>query len=203
VVDAGLRAVLGDAVIESAQVAEAADLAWDAAQACDVGGRALAAANQALPRSGTAVLDLWQATSVLREHRGDGHIAVLVARGITPLQAHLLKVAADEADDTALRAARGFPAEDWEGARADLRDAGLLDDAGVLTEHGRAERAAIEQNTDAIAETPWRAIGEERTERLLALLCPFARTMLGSGTIPTPSPVGLAFDADCRHDATR
>ena len=197
VVDVGLRTVLGDAVVESAEVSEAADLAWAAAQACDIGGRPLAAANQALPRIGTPVLDLWQATSVLREHRGDGHIAVLVAHGIAPLQAHLLKVGAGEADDTALRAARGFPVEDWDRARADLKESGWLDADGVLTESGRAERDAVEQTTDAVAGTPWRALGPADTERLLALLCPLARTMLGTGAIPTPSPVGLAFDMQC------
>ncbi|HEU5265065.1 MAG TPA: hypothetical protein VFU35_00135, partial [Jatrophihabitans sp.] len=107
VVDAGLREALGDQVVESAETAEAADLAWAAAQGADIAGRPLGAANRELPRPTAPHLALWQATSVLREHRGDGHIAVLVAGGVSPIQAHLIKVGAGEVDDAVLRTARG------------------------------------------------------------------------------------------------
>ena len=65
---------------------EAAELAWQAASAADVSGRPLAAAHQAEPRSDNPRIALWQATAVLREHRGDGHVAVLVGRGIGPVE---------------------------------------------------------------------------------------------------------------------
>lgn len=82
-VDAALRRLWGDVTVESPQVEQAAELAWQAATAADTAGRVLAAANQALPRPAQPHLALWQATTTLREHRGDGHNAVLLARGIS------------------------------------------------------------------------------------------------------------------------
>jgi hypothetical protein len=90
--DAALRRLWGNVTVESQEVVDAADLAWQAASAADTAGRILAAANQALPRPAQPHLALWQATTTLREHRGDGHIAVLLARGVSPVQAHLNRV---------------------------------------------------------------------------------------------------------------
>jgi hypothetical protein len=198
VADAGLRRVLGDRVVESAELAEAADLAWAAAQGCEIAGRPLAAANQALARPAAAHLALWQATSVLREHRGDAHIAVLVARGVTPMQAHLIKIGSGEADDGVLRTARGFGEDDWAQTRESLRADGILDADGALTERGAAEHARIEQATDVASVQPWHRLGSADTERLLGLLCPMAKTMMAA--LPTVTPVGLTFDPECRHD---
>ena len=82
--DAALRRLWGEASWTHAETAEAAELAWQAAMAADCAGRVLAAANQALPRPDQPHLALWQAATTLREHRGDGHVAALVARGVTP-----------------------------------------------------------------------------------------------------------------------
>jgi hypothetical protein len=198
VVDAGLREVLGDEVVESPEVTEAADLAWAAAQKCETAGRPLAAANQAVPRPSAPHLALWQATSVLREHRGDGHIAVLIGRGVSPMQAHLIKIGAGESDDGMLRAARGFADDDWTQARERLQSDGIIDAEGALTERGAAEHARIERATDTAAAQPWRQLGAARTERMLALVCPLAKAM--AKALPVLTPVGLTFDPSCRHD---
>jgi helix-turn-helix protein len=172
---------------------EAAELAWRAAQLADTAGRPLAAANQALPRSGTARVALWQATAVLREHRGDGHNAVLVSRGIGPAQAHLLKAGAGESPEDVLRTGRGFPDDEWEAARTGLRDRGLLDGDGRLTAAGQAEHEEIETATDRVARQPWEALGEDGAARLLALLHPLAAAVVRSGLMPQPNPVGLLW----------
>ena len=170
---------------------EAAELAWRAAQLADTAGRPLAAANQALPRPGSERVALWQATAVLREHRGDGHNAVLVSRGVGPAEAHLLKAGAGESDPDVLRTGRGFPDEEWARARAGLADRGLLDGDGRLTAAGRAEHDAIEAATDRAARQPWEALGASGSDRLLALLDAPAAAVAGSGLLPEPSPVGL------------
>ena len=66
--DAALRRLWGDVVLDAPTTAEAAELAWQAAQAADCPGRVLAAANQALPRPREPHLALWQAATTLREH---------------------------------------------------------------------------------------------------------------------------------------
>jgi hypothetical protein len=172
---------------------EAAELAWQAARAADPAGRPLAAANQALPRPDNARVALWQATTTLREHRGDGHIAVLVASGIRPAEAHLLKSGSGDSDEQTLKTQRGFPDEEWAAARAGLVDRGLLDPDGRLTARGTAEHEAIESATDAAAEQPWEALGPAATARLRDLLDPVARAVIATGLLPQPNPVGMVW----------
>lgn len=191
--DGAMRRLWGEAV-ESPAVAEAAELARTAAQAANCAGRVLAAANQALPWPDAPHLALWQATTVLREHRGDGHNAVLIGRQVSPVQAHLLKVGSGESVGEALQTGRAWPAKVWAPEVDDMRKAGLLDDDGVLTAAGMALHAEVEAATDAASEQPWEALGVVDTERLAHLLSPLARTVLDSGTLPVPNPIGLAAD---------
>ena len=172
---------------------EAADLAWQAASAADVSGRPLAAAHRAEPRSDNPRVALWQATAVLREHRGDGHIAVLVAHGIGPAEAHLLKSGSGESDEATLKLHRGFPDDEWAEARAGLVERGWLDPGGRLTARGGAEHEAVEAATDAAAEQPWQAIGPTATARLRDLLDPVATAVRTAGLIPQPNPLGIPW----------
>jgi hypothetical protein len=120
--DAALTRVYGAGRVASADLTEAADLAWRAAEAADTAGRVLGAANQALDRPALPHVRLWQALTTLREHRGDGHIAVLVAHGVGPVAAMVLKVAAGESDADLLRLGRKWDAEAWGTAVEELRD---------------------------------------------------------------------------------
>jgi hypothetical protein len=177
--------------VSSPAVAEAAELARVAAAAALCAGRVLAAANQALPWPSAPHLALWHATTILREHRGDGHNAVLIARQISPIRAHLLKAGSGESEGATLRVHRSWPAEEWNAEVSAMRAAGLLDDAGVLTASGMALHAVVEADTDAAAEQPWQALGGVGTERLAQLLTPLARVVFDSGTFPVPNPVGI------------
>jgi Helix-turn-helix family len=172
---------------------EAADLASQAASAADVSGRPLAAAHQAELRSDNPRIALWQATAVLREHRGDGHVAVLVGRGVGPVEAHLLKSGSGESDEATLRLHRGFPDDEWAAARSGMIERGWLDADGRLTAHGVAEHEAVETATDAAAEQPWQAIGPVATARLRDLLDPIATTIRTTGLIPHPNPLGMPW----------
>jgi hypothetical protein len=190
-VDLSMRRLFGEDVVRSARMAEAADLAWDAAAAADTAGRVLGGANQALDRPELPHVRLWQAATTLREHRGDGHVAVLVSRRVGPVEAMVLKAASGESDGAMLREGRKWDAATWQRAEADLRARGWIDDVGRLTPRGAAERDAIEAETDAAAEGPWRAVGRDATVRLAELLTPLARDVLASGVIPSGNPVGL------------
>ncbi|MFF7975976.1 hypothetical protein [Streptomyces sp. NPDC007905] len=189
--DAAMTGLFGADVVESAELAEAADLAWEAAAGADTAGRVLAAANQALERPERPAVRLWQALTTLREHRGDGHVAVLVSLGLGPVEAMVLKAAAGESDGPFLRETRTWAAEDWAAAEAALRERGFLTEHGSLTRAGVAGRAFVETRTDAAAERPWTVLGAERTARLADLLEPLARTVVDSGLLPSGNPVGL------------
>ncbi|MGC5010785.1 SCO6745 family protein [Streptosporangium sp. DT93] len=188
-----LRSLLGAEALASDGMRAAAELAWEAAALADTAGRVLGAANQALPAPDEPHLVLWQAATTLREHRGDGHVAALVAHDVSPVEAHLLKVAAGETDMAGLRIARRFEDEAWEAGAVTLRTRGWVDASGALTPEGARERELIERLTDEAAARPWRDFGQERTADLSRLLRPFARAVVESGVLPPSSPVGLPW----------
>ena len=188
--DAAMTRLFGPAAVASAELAEAADLAWEAAAAADTPGRVLAAANQALDRPEPPTVRLWQALTTLREHRGDGHVAVLVGLGIGPVEAMVLKAADGESDGAFLRETRKWEPEDWAAAEAALRERGFLAEEGSLTRRGVAGRALIETRTDEAAERPWTVLGARRSERLSVMLEPLARAVGDAGLLPPGNPVG-------------
>jgi hypothetical protein len=178
--------------LDDARVAEAADLAWRAASTVDVAGRPLTAANRALPRPADPLAALWQACTTLREHRGDGHVAVLVARGVGPVEAHVLKAAAGEADAAMLRESRRFSQAEWDAAVDALASWGWLDAPDALAPRGVEEHREIERLTDRAAATPWLAVGPEATRRLIDLLTPLADAIGAAGVVPDGNPTGLS-----------
>jgi hypothetical protein len=173
---------------------EAAELAWRAAQAIDLPGRPLGAANAGIAPSPEPRVALWQATTVLREHRGDTHNAVLLANGVGAAAAHLIKSAAGEADGETLRSGRGFELPEWDEAKREIRARGVLDEDDRLTSRGRELHGRIERATDEQSSAPWRHLGATESERLITLLDPIAEAIHDSGILPATNPVGLTRD---------
>ncbi|MEN3305919.1 MAG: hypothetical protein V7603_2121 [Micromonosporaceae bacterium] len=189
-VDGALRAVLGDQ-IGSAQLTEAAQLAKAAAQAAGTAGRPLAAANAALPWPDEPHLVLWQAATVLREYRGDGHVAALLTAGLDPCEA-LVSFAAVGAAPAEVFASRGWTGEQWAAARDRLATRGWVDAQGVATARGREGRDAVERLTDELAAQPWHALGLAGAGRLAQLAMPVTLAMVRSGMLPAQNTLGIA-----------
>jgi hypothetical protein len=185
--DAGLRAVLPAEALTSPEMAEAAGLARVAAEAAstDLAGRPLFAAHAALPWPDGAHLVLWHALTLLREHRGDGHIAALVVAGLDPCEALVTHASAGADLFTAkvLQSSRAWSDGEWQAAGDRLRDRGLLDGDNALTAEGARLRQEVEDQTDAAAAGPWAALGTEKADRLRALVRPFSRTVVDSGVL--------------------
>ena len=58
---------------------------------------------------------MWHALSLLREHRGDGHICALVAAELSGLEALITHTATGQGFVTGFaRASRGWSREEWE-----------------------------------------------------------------------------------------
>jgi GNAT superfamily N-acetyltransferase len=184
------RAVFSD-LIGTQGLAEAADLAREAALAADTAGRTLAAANADLPWPSEPHLVLWHAIGVLREHRGDGHIAALLAAGLDPCEA-LVSFAAIGAAPEEVFASRGWTAKQWSAARDRLAARGWVDADGRATERGRDGRDEIEWRTDRLADGPWLALGADRAERLAELTRPLLGAAFESGLLPSQSTLGIA-----------
>jgi hypothetical protein len=183
VADAALRRLCGDALGERA-VTEAADLARAAMEAIDPAGRPLGAAHAALPIPEAPHLALWRAASALREHRFDGHVAVLVGEGVDGCEALVLASASGDVIEEAIRPLRGWPDEDWSAARERLRHRGILDATGRPTRAGRRLKQAIEHRTDLCAAPPFAAVGEAGRRRLGALMQPLVDRIRAGGGIP-------------------
>lgn len=185
-VDVELRQMLGDG-IDSPTLAEAAELASRAMDACTFEGRPLAGAHAAIPRPEEPHLALWHAVTVLREYRGDGHVAALVTEGFDACEALVSHAAAGpELPRVLLQATRGWTDEEWEAARARLEERGLVvgDD---LTDAGRSARVRVEDDTDRRALAPWRAIGPEGVARLREVVRPLSKAIVASGAIGLPA----------------
>ncbi|WP_130797101.1 SCO6745 family protein [Streptomyces otsuchiensis] len=184
--DAVLRRLLGDRAVESPGMSEAAELALRAAAGCSPHGRALFAANADLPTPDQPHLRLWHAATLLREHRGDGHVAVLLREGLDPVESMISHAASGHGQHPAwLRETRGWSEQDWNAAQGRLRDRGLLGPDDSLTEDGRALRKAIENDTDRLDAAPYDSLGPEGTARLTELAGGFALTAAKAGAFPS------------------
>lgn len=184
-VDAAWRRLLGDQALAGPEVAEAAELTRTAAAGCDPAGRPLYAAHADLTWPQEPHLALWHGLTLLREHRGDGHIAALLSRGLSGIQALVTHTATGRGfTQPAAQATRGWSAEEWSGAVTDLTDRGLMHHDGTLTEAGVALRTAVESDTDELAAAPWDLLGEAGAARLKEIGKPLVRTAVTAGAFP-------------------
>jgi hypothetical protein len=185
-------AALRSAGVDEAACADAVPLLAPVAASADPTGRALYAANAALPLPDDPVAALWQLATTLREHRGDGHVAALLSHGVTGLEALVLQVGAGKFPAELMRSVRGWAVEDWDAAARALRSRGMLDYDGTLTEWGVEFLDAIEERTDERAWTGGLStLGEGGVEKVLTTLRPSVEALWRSGTLPDINPTGL------------
>ena len=180
-VDRALRRLCGD-LLDSPDVEEAVALARTACEGCTPEGRPLYAANAGLAWPEVPHLQLFHALTLLREFRGDGHIAALVVEGVTGLEAAVMHVAQGDAwTREPLRKTRGYSNGEWDGALARLRERGWVDDAEGFTDEGRAVRQRIEDRTDELALPAWERLGEDGCKRLRELVRPLSKRIVEAG----------------------
>jgi hypothetical protein len=180
------------------EVNTAADLLSRAAGELDCAGRVLAAANAALPLPEDPVGRLWQAATVLREHRGDGHAAAVATADIDGCEVLVLRCGLDMRRED-LQPIRGWTDEQWDGARARLAGRGWTGPDGALTPAGRAAYAAVEQATDQAAARPWARLGPAAVTDLAEVLTPIAQAC--ARVVPYPSPIGVPAPGTVRTPA--
>jgi hypothetical protein len=182
-VDKALTRLLGEDV-ESDSLAEAAELAREATGGCTAEGRPLYAAHASLPWPDKPHLALWHALTLIREYRGDGHIAALVLNGVGRIEALVTHVATgDGFIAAAAKLSRGWSDEQWDAAEARLKDKKILGDTG-LTDEGLQLRERIEAATDAAAAGPWEHLGPEKTARLEELCRRLSARVVEAGAFP-------------------
>ena len=171
---AALRRAFDGADIDS-ELATAVELAGRAARSAPLDGRPLFAANAALPWPEDPVGALWHAATLLREHRGDGHVAALIAAGVAGREAHVLQVASGATTRDVMTVARDYDDVEWQQVIDGLAERGLLTADGELTAEGRALKDDVEERTDRIALAAFATLDDDELEQLLAALTPLAQ----------------------------
>ncbi|HEX7993458.1 MAG TPA: hypothetical protein VF506_06010 [Streptosporangiaceae bacterium] len=187
-----LGRVLGD-LSDAAGVA--ADMLSVAVADVDCSGRVLAAANAALPVPSGPIARLWHSATVLREHRGDGHFASLLAADVDGCESNVLRAAVDLPRET-IQPLRGWTDNQWDAAAARLSERGMIADDGAVTSAGAELRASIEAATDAAAARPWQ--DQEFAADLANVLFPIARAC--SAELPALNPVGVPMPREAVVD---
>jgi hypothetical protein len=180
---AALRRTCGD-LLDGPEVARAAELARIATEGCTAAGRPLYAGHAALLWPTEPHLALWHAISVLREFRGDGHVACLTESGLEGIDALVLHAASGEVPRAALQATRRWDDAAWEASVARLAERGIVDAGGAFTAAGAALRRSIEDRTDALALAPWATLGDAGCDELRSLVRPLSKAVVEHGGLP-------------------
>ncbi|MFF0013140.1 MarR family transcriptional regulator [Streptomyces sp. NPDC005374] len=180
---ASLRRILGDELAHSPGLVRAADLTTKAAANAPTEGRVMYAGMRTLAVPSDPVARLWHSATVLREHRGDGHIAALVGARIGGTEAHILT-----ALELGIHPPESFgrvhhlPKERLASVMEGLRERGLVDSEGRFTDVGRETKQRIEDLTDELAAPPYQALSPAELDELIAQLEPITARLVAAGS---------------------
>lgn len=191
---------------DSENVRVAAELAGRAARHAPLDARPLFAANLALPWPDDPLSALWHAATLLREQRGDAHVAVLAAAGVSGRESNVLHAAAGNVSRDYIARTRDYDETSWRQHEQALAERGLLDDDGTLTAAGRQLKDHIELTTDTLALSALDALSDDEVETLFLALTPITRAVVAGGDVPALTPMTLRRDElhdDSAHLAGR
>ena len=170
---AALRQRIGE-LADSPGLVRTADLATRAAVSAPTAGRPLYAGLRALDVPEEPVARLWHAATLLREHRGDGHNAALLAHGIGGTEAHVLLALSFGMKAEEFGRTHHLPKAQLAAVVDGLRGRGLVAADGSLTGAGRAIRERIEILTDGLAAPVYDVLTPDELDELVAGLEPIA-----------------------------
>ncbi|MFI7030320.1 hypothetical protein ACIBK1_16590 [Microbispora rosea] len=170
---AALRQMMGEHA-DLPGLVRIADIATRAAVSAPIEGRALYAGLRALAVPREPVARLWHAATLLREHRGDGHNAALVAHGIGGTEAHVLLALSLGMKPEEFGRIHHLPTAQLAAVVDGLRSRGLVDAAGGFTDAGRTTKERIEALTDELAAPAYGVLSADELDELIAGLEPIA-----------------------------
>jgi hypothetical protein len=178
-----LHRVLGDA---SRDVEEVVTVLRGGLDRAPLLGKPLFAGLRALDWPGDAWGRLWHAANLLREFRGDAHLAALLGAGIGPVEANLLTEAHVGIATRDYTRTRSWAEADITAALDDLIDRRLLvrqHDAAVLTERGAALRREIEDVTEAALDPVLEGM-EHGLDRVVERCTGWSQALRDAGAFP-------------------
>ena len=169
-------------VLAGADVAPVADRLAAAIATADVVGRPLFAGLAGQPWPDDAFGRLWRACDLVREHRGDGHIAACIAAGLDPVAMNVLTELWVGMPFGTYSATRGWTPDQLAAAADRLRSDGLLD-GDALTARGREWRDGLEATTDSTQAPLIAAIGSPLDD-IVAQLDEWSGRCIAAGAFP-------------------
>ena len=172
----------------------AAELAGRAAREAPLDGRPLFAANRALPWPDDPLAALWHAATLLREQRGDAHVAVLTAEGVSGRESNVLHAATGGVPREYIARTRDYDEAAWRHHEQRLAERGLLNDDGSPTVAGGDLKDRIESRTDALSLSALDVLSDDEVETLFQVLTPITRAVIAGGDVPAITPMNLRRD---------
>ncbi|WP_032364913.1 SCO6745 family protein [Rhodococcoides fascians] len=190
--DSVLGAALGSLASEP-DLATIAERLRSIGDAASFAGRPLAAAWHSTERPDVPHLALWHSITVLREWRGDGHLAALIDAELDPAEAAVFHEAVRPTPQPGRRAlgkritqlTRQWSETEWDSAAERLAVRGLLTTSAegeTLTEAGTALDWHIEERTDAMASAVWKTVPD--AEQLITSARPYVKAVIDAGFLP-------------------
>ncbi|RZT86661.1 hypothetical protein EV383_3558 [Pseudonocardia sediminis] len=163
----------------------ATELLLRAARAGRATGRPLFAGLRALGLPDTPWGEMWRAADMVREHRGDCHIAAWTAAGLDPVEAGLLTEVYAGMPRRRYQMTRGWTEQAIADGVDRLVGRGLLTGDGTgFTDAGASLRESLETATDVQQEPLLDALGDDLDE-LLGYLRPWAAAIVEAGVYPS------------------
>ena len=184
-VDTSLRRAFGSELLGSAELGRAAELTRRAALvACEhPEGRPLFAGHASLPWPDEAHLVVWHAQTLLREFRGDGHVAALTLAGLSGLDALLSHAGSGDVPAEVLRLTRAWSEDEWAAGLESFAARGFVDGAGAFTDAGRAQRQQIEDATDRAALVAYEALSDDEAGEVVAIGRTLTKRVVAAGLL--------------------
>ena len=178
---ATLRRILGDRA-DAPGVARAADLVTKAGTSAPTDGRALYAALRTLPLPTEPMARLWHGANLLREHRGDGHVAALLTAGIGGTEAHVLHALSEGMPAEEFGRVSHLPPAQLTAVVDAMRARGLIGADGWLTAAGRQTKERVEALTDELAAPAYAILDPAELDQLVDDLEPLATVLVAAGS---------------------
>ena len=176
-----LRRILGD-LADGPGVARAAGLLTKAGTSARVEGRALYAAHRTLPVPAEPVARLWHGANLLREHRGDGHVAALLIMGIGGTESHVLHALSEGMPAATFGRLSHLPEGQLTAVVDGMRARGLVGNDGWLTARGRQTKERVEALTDELAAPAYDILEPDELDQLIEDLEPLAAVLVAAGS---------------------
>jgi hypothetical protein len=161
---------------------DVADLLAGAVEPADGMGRPLFSGLRAQGRPQDPALRLWWACGLVREHRGDSHVAAANAAGLSAVEMNVLTELWTGMPLLSYTATRGWSPDAMRRGVGRLEGRGWVRDGG-LTDEGRAARLSIEQHTDEQEQPIVDALGG-RLDELCARLNDWGQRCIEAGAFP-------------------